>query len=137
MKKREVVTAFIEHGGKVLVLKRSQEVRTYKGRWAGVSGSVEKSPSEQALQEISEETGLGREDIRLVRQGEPLEFADEEKGINWVVHPYLFHANEPDRIRLDWEHVEMQWIYPGEMEQLDTVPGLAQTLAQVWGPVEH
>jgi len=132
MKKREVVTAFIEHSGRVLVLRRSHEVRTYQGRWAGVSGSVEKSPDEQVMQEITEETGLGCSDISLVRRGEPLEVVDEGKDITWVVHTYLFHAQKPELIRLDWEHVEMRWIDPGEMDQLDTVPGLKQALARVW-----
>ena len=132
MKRREVVTVFMEHGGRVLVLKRSSKVRTYKGCWAGVSGSVEKTPDEQALNEISEETGIGPEDSRLVRKGQPLEVVDEEKGITWVVHPYLFHLDEPYRVRLNWEHVDMRWIDPGEMELLDTVPGLAQALAHVW-----
>ncbi len=130
--KRKVVTAFIEHGGKVLLLRRSHRVRTYQGRWAGVSGSVEKSPDEQVMQEIYEETGLGHGDISLVRRGEPLEVVDEGKDITWVVHPYLFHIDEPELICLDWEHVEMRWIDPEEMDQLDTVPGLKQTLARVW-----
>ncbi len=133
MKRREVITVFIEHGGKVLILRRSHRVSTYQGRWAGISGSIEKSPDEQALSEMREEAGLGPDDVRLIRKGEPLEVADEEKGILWVVYPYLFHVVQPDKIRLDWEHVEMRWIKPEEMEQMETVPGLIQTLARVWG----
>ena len=60
MDERHVVTAFLTRGNQVLLLRRTDRVSTYKGRWAGVSGSVEagSTPIEQAIQEIEEETGL-------------------------------------------------------------------------------
>ena len=57
-------TCVLQHEDRVLLLPRSQEVRTHQGKWAGVSGSIEAaSPLDQAVQEIREETGL--EDGRL------------------------------------------------------------------------
>ena len=41
MEERHVVTCFLEHGGEIPLLRRSQRVGTYKGRWAGVSGYIE------------------------------------------------------------------------------------------------
>jgi ADP-ribose pyrophosphatase YjhB (NUDIX family) len=38
---QDVVTVFLTHRSKILVLKRSREVGTYKGHWAGVSGYLE------------------------------------------------------------------------------------------------
>ena len=130
---RKVVTSFLEHEGKILVLRRSQKVGTYRGRWAGVSGYIEEGvdPLEQALREIEEETGLSRGDVELVRRGEPLEIADEELGRRWIVHPFRFWVRDPRKIKIDWEHVELRWISPEELRNLETVPALPETWERV------
>ena len=80
MEERHVVTCFLEHGGEIPLLRRSQRVGTYKGRWAGVSGYIEEgnTPYAQAMEEIREETGLSEQDVQLVKEGQPLEVVDEE-----------------------------------------------------------
>jgi 8-oxo-dGTP pyrophosphatase MutT (NUDIX family) len=130
----DVVTVFLSSGGKVLVLKRSSKVRTYKGHWAGVSGYLEsEDPLKQAYEEMFEELGLGKEDVSLVKKGEPLEVFDPTRVRAWRVHPFLFVVHKPDKIRLDWENVEMRWILPEEILQLQTVPALKETLDRVIG----
>lgn len=129
---RHVVTCFLESEGKILLLRRSQRVGTYRGRWAGVSGYVETTPDEQALTEIREETSLGPEDVDLVSRGDVLQVEDGELGVRWVVHPYLFHVSFPERIAIDWEHVETRWVFPGEIAGYETVPGLKETLERVY-----
>ena len=125
---RKVVTAFLERDGKILLVQRSQAVRTHQGLWAGISGYLEHAPLEQALIEIQEETRLNKEDVALRRQGQPVDVPDPEHAIRWVVHPFLFHVKRPDAIRLDWENVEMRWILPAEIDDYTTVPGLKQAL---------
>jgi 8-oxo-dGTP pyrophosphatase MutT (NUDIX family) len=128
-----VVTCFLEHKGRILILRRSQQVETYRGRWAGVSGVIEAaSPLEQALREISEETGLGPRDVELLREGEPLEVEDRDGGVVWLVHPFLFRVKDPSRIRLDWEHTEHRWVEPKELAHLDTVPRLKDAWERLW-----
>lgn len=128
----DVVTAFLMHDGRVLVLQRSDRVSTYSGRWAGVSGYLEGAALEQAYTEIAEETGLGRKDVALEREGPPLDVTDRDLGRVWRVHPFLFKVRDASRIRLDHEHVQRRWVWPGEIEQLDTVPGLADALLRVY-----
>ena len=125
---RHVVTAFLEHEGKILLVRRSQAVRTHQGLWAGISGYLEHGPLEQAVIEIQEETGLDGPDVELRQEGHPVDVADPEHNIRWIVHPFLFHVNRPDAIRLDWENVEMRWILPTEIDDYATVPGLKQAL---------
>ncbi len=132
LEEKKVVTCFLESDGEILILRRSQQVGSYRGRWAGVSGYVEAAPDEQALVEIEEETGLSREDVELVRKGEPLTTADEELDVRWIVHPYLFRIRDRDKIRIDWEHKEAKWIKPQEIINYETVPRLRETLARVW-----
>ena len=52
---KHVVTCFLECQGSILLLKRSQQVGSFKGRWAGVSGYVEGSVDAQSLIEIEED----------------------------------------------------------------------------------
>ena len=129
MRKINVVTAFLEHDGKILILKRSYKVRTMKRKWAGISGYIEENETalERALKEIQEEVGLKKEDVKLVRTAEPLQVPDTERDILWIVHPHLFktlHTN----IRLDWEHDQYKWIDPEDIANYDTVLMLRETL---------
>jgi len=55
---KRVVTCFLESDGEILILRRSRQVGSYQGKWAGVSGFIETTADEQALVEIEEETGL-------------------------------------------------------------------------------
>ena len=132
---REVhgVTGFIESGGKILIVQRSNRVSTYPGKWAGISGSLDKGKTadEQAWLEIAEETGLSGDDIRLVKKGEPLVFNDDDIGVRKVVYPYLFHIEDREKIRLDWEHIRSEWIDPADIGSYDTMPMLKESLERV------
>jgi len=136
MRKAKVVTCFLlrrSGGDEILLLRRSQQVGTYRGRWAGVSGYVEETdPLAQAYREIEEETGLARENVQLLRTGEPLEVTDAEAGRRWIVHPFLFEVREPAGIRTDWEHIETCWIRPKDIFRYETVPQLAEALMRVY-----
>jgi ADP-ribose pyrophosphatase YjhB (NUDIX family) len=121
-------------GDSILLVQRSQRVRTYKGAWAAVSGYLEPgvTPLEQAYTEIREETALERDDVRLLKAGSPVEVRDAGEGLHWVVHPFLFAVERPERIRTDWEAAGSQWTSPDAVAQLRTVPKLAEALAAVY-----
>ncbi len=129
---KHVVTCFLESDGEILLLRRSQKVGSYQGRWAGVSGYVETTPDEQALTEIKEETNLQPEDLQLLKKGEVMTVEDEELGVRWLVHPYLFHINDRSKIRTDWEHLESRWISPKDIVDFTTVPRLKEALDSVY-----
>ena len=131
LEERNVVTCFLKSGSEILILRRSQQVGTYQGRWAGVSGYIEATADEQALVEIGEEASLDREEIELIRKGEPLIIEDDKLRVRWVVHPYLFSIKDRNRIKIDWEHKEARWIKPEEIDNYQTVPMLKETLARV------
>lgn len=128
---KRVVTCFLESEGEILILRRSEAVGSYRGRWAGVSGYIESTADEQALTEIEEETNLGRQDVTLVKKGEPMTTEDEGLGVRWVIHPYLFRIKDRDKIKIDWEHKETKWIKPGDIERYPTVPKLKEALSRV------
>jgi 8-oxo-dGTP pyrophosphatase MutT (NUDIX family) len=123
-----VVTCFLMRRGRLLILRRSEKVGTYRCLWAGVSGYIEKGerPVDTAFKEVREETNLAAPGIVLVREGPALPIAFT----NFVVHPFLFEVKR-GRIRLDWEHSERRWIRPSELWRFGTVPGLAAALRSV------
>jgi 8-oxo-dGTP pyrophosphatase MutT (NUDIX family) len=125
----------LQHDGKILVLRRSERVSTYRGRWAGVSGSIDGglTPEQQARLEIREETTLTDDDVELVATGAPLAVDDAAEGRHWLVHPFRFSVLHPEKITIDWEHVESRWIAPEELSRLETVPRLAEAWARVAG----
>jgi 8-oxo-dGTP pyrophosphatase MutT (NUDIX family) len=127
-KEVDVVTCFLRFKGKILILKRSDLVRTSKGRWAGVAGYVEKGekPEDTARKEIGEETGI--RNARLVRKGEP--FSVKSETTTFRVHPFLFEV-DTDEVTIDWEHTEFRWIEPEDIEKYDTVPKLPNSLRSV------
>ena len=126
MDERHVVTAFLTLDEQILLLRRSDHVSTYKGRWAGVSGSVESglTPIEQAIQEIEEVTSLSNADAIPILAGQSLDFVDDPLNRRWVVHPFRFRVSDEAKIRLDWEHTEAVWTEPSQIERLPTVPRL-------------
>jgi len=126
-----VVTCFLESDGRVLLLRRSDRVGTYRGKWSAVSGYLEGDPEKQAFTEIKEETGLHGRELLLAGKGGVLTIDDTAIGIRWLVHPFLFHVADPRRVRTDWENIEALWVLPAEIGQYDTVPGLRQAMGQV------
>jgi hypothetical protein len=81
LKEKQVVTCFLESGGEILILRRSEQVGSYQGRWAGVSGYIETNADEQALVEIEEGTSLCWKDLKLIKRGKPLPIKDERLGV--------------------------------------------------------
>jgi 8-oxo-dGTP diphosphatase len=113
---------------RLLIVRRSQHVGSYNARWAGISGFLETgvTPDEQAYTEIREETGLQREQVRLLKRGVVVEHEDAFIGRHWYIHPFLFEVLTPHAIALDWEATELRWIAPSELQDFETVPKLAE-----------
>ena len=123
-----MVTAFLRHHHRILIVRRSNKVGTYHGRWSAISGYLETIPLEQALTEIREETGLTQAEIQLVQAGDIIEADDHSLGIHWIIHPFLFDVEDPDHIQLDWENIAYRWVEPMELKSYTTVPSLEKAL---------
>ena len=113
---------------RMLLVQRSERVGSYNARWAGISGFVEPkiTPDEQAYTEIQEETGLQRDQVRMLRRGAVVEHIDAEIGRHFFIHPFLFDVRTPDAVKTDWEAVQMRWIELSELANYTTVPKLQE-----------
>jgi len=124
MEEVPVVTVFLRHRGEVLLFRRSENVGSYAGRWGTVTGHLDAdSPTEAALDEINEETGLTERDVSLVRKGPSFEVVDDDRGTRWIIHPFLFDAATRS-VTPNWETDEAEWAAPTVLLRRDTVPEL-------------
>jgi 8-oxo-dGTP pyrophosphatase MutT (NUDIX family) len=132
---RVVTCLLINDEGKLLILKRSDKVRTYKGMWGGIAGYVEEgeNPYETAIKEIREEVGIKEDEISLIKKFDPIEITDHYEGVkyNWFIHPFLFKIEKKDKIQIDWEHSTYKWILPPDIERYDTVPHLKEIISKL------
>ncbi|MET4901155.1 NUDIX domain-containing protein [Paenarthrobacter sp. CC6] len=106
---RTVIAAVIEWRGKIALFRRSKGVGYDSGLWHCISGFLEPgtAPERQALEELSEETGLEAKDLLDLRPGPPLVIADST-GAPWLVHTFTAVTTRR-RLRLDWEHDSYRW----------------------------
>ena len=118
-----VISSFLLHQGKFLILKRSILVGSFQGYWSCISGYREKEeqPLETALREISEETQKTRASLTLRKSAGP--FYSEIPAVIFESYWFLFESEDKD-ISLDWEHDEFKWIKPDEIGKFKTVPWL-------------
>lgn len=125
---REVVTAILKKGDKILIVERGKRVNTFIGKWSGISGRMESTPLESVLREIEEETGIPAEHATLIREGSPI----MAEGENFVfkVYPFLFEVKE-ENIRLNWENINYRWILPKDITRYKTVPKLKEVIEEV------
>ncbi len=131
--KAPVLTCFVRFEDKILLLKRSDRVRTHKGKWNTVAGYVDepKPIREKALEELHEELGISEQNILQCKMGSPYEFFDPDEQKTWLVHPLLVELKQRPDIKLDWEHTEFKWISPNKLTTYDTVPKLDESLKRV------
>jgi len=117
----DVVTVFLRNAGEVLLLRRSEDVGSYPGRWGGVAGHAEGDADGAAREEVHEETGIDPSTLDLARRGEP--FPVEDEAFAWRVHPYLFDC--PTReVETNYEAAEHEWVPPTEILRREVVPEL-------------
>ena len=126
-----IVTSFIKDDEKVLILKRSNKVKSMKCLWAGVSGIIEKddiTPLDRAKTEIFEETGINETEIELLKSIEQIKIESAQyRNHEWNIFPFLFKAKNP-KIKLNWENSDYDWIKPNEIKNYETVPELEKIL---------
>lgn len=107
-----VVAVAVVWRGRVGLFRRSAQVSHDRGLWHCVTGYVEPdaTPSQQAIIELHEETGLGVTDLDSFDEGEVLALTDAQ-GASWTVHTYRATTTRR-RLVLNWEHDAHKWVEP-------------------------
>jgi 8-oxo-dGTP pyrophosphatase MutT (NUDIX family) len=129
----KIVTSFIRSNNKILILKRSEKVKSMKGLWAGISGIIEKDemPLERAKIEIFEEVGILENAIRLIKSTKEMRInSPQYKNHEWEIFPFLFESKKPN-VKLNWENSEFRWIEIEKLKNYETVPSLEKILVSL------
>ena len=134
MHRTKIVTSFLKNSEKILLLIRSEKVKTMKSLWAGISGIIEgdEEPLARAEIEVFEEVGIEKSNISLLKQGEIIliespQYANHQ----WEVYPFLFSTKNRE-IKLNWENSDSKWINVDDLNNFSTVPSLNKVLARLF-----
>ena len=121
-----VVVVFVEHKGKFLLMKRSDNVRTYRGKWDCVAGYLDevRPVREKVLEELREEAGITEDLIGEIKFGEVLEFDDTAVGLKWIIQPVKVSLRNQPEITIDREHTEYHWVLSEDFSKFNTTPDL-------------
>ena len=119
-----VVTSIIENKNRILILKRSERVKSFRHNWAGVSGYFEKNEDilSRALIEIYEETKINKRDLILKKI--------------LTIQPFFF-SSKTKNISLNWENSEFRWIKEDQIKNYDTVPKLTELLLDCFNLINN
>ena len=134
MHKTKIVTTFLTNSDKILLLKRSQKVKSMKNLWAGISGKIEgnEKPVHRAKIEVYEEVGIGESNIKLIKEGDVILIESPQyENHEWEVYPFLFSCDNRE-IKLNWENSESKWISMNELNDFTTVPSLDKVLTRLF-----
>jgi 8-oxo-dGTP diphosphatase len=133
---KRVVSCYIMHNGRLLIMRRSSRVGSYRGLWGVAAGHVEpedRDLEERAFTEAMEETSISRDALTIVSAGDPFFVHEPRIKVSWHVHPFLMESST-DEVRLDWEHTEFRWISPERLGGFDTVPDLEKAFLSLKRP---
>ena len=134
MHKTKIVTTFLTNSDKILLLKRSQKVKSMKNLWAGISGIIEgnEEPVKRAKIEVYEEVGIDESKIKLIKEGKIISIESPQyENHQWEVYPFLFSCNDR-QVKLNWENSDSKWINVNELKDFTTVPSLDRVLTRLF-----
>ena len=134
MHKTKIVTTFLTNSDKILLLKRSQKVKSMKNLWAGISGIIEgnEEPVKRAKIEVYEEVGIDESKIKLIKEGKIISIESPQyENHQWEVYPFLFSCDNRE-VKLNWENSDSKWISVNELNDFTTVPSLDKVLTRLF-----
>jgi len=134
-KEAPVLTCFVKFKDKILLLKRSNNVRTYKGKWNAIAGYLDdlKPFKEKIMEELREELSIDKKIIKNIKIGNIYEFHDKKIDKKWIVHTAIVELKQKPIIKLDREHTDFKWIEIKEIKKYDAVPMIEESLKSVLG----
>jgi mutator protein MutT len=136
MKHKDVVICIIKNKDKILLLKRRPDDTIYPSRWNFVTGKIEKDeePLETAFREIEEEAAISKDDLKLLKRGEPYTRVDKRISITFHSNIFLFKT-ETTEVTLDHENTDYTWIESQKLFDYYLAPGMLQAYIKLLGPL--
>ena len=127
-----VINCVLKYKNKLLLVKRSKELKFYPSCWNGISGFLDdqRSLTEKVSDELREELGILKNKIQRIRLGAIFDQEEPKYRKTWVVHPVLVEV-KIDKIKLDWEARDYKWVTFQEAKRLKLLPGFDKVLKKL------
>ena len=127
-----VINACIFNDGKLLLVQRSLEMRTYPGLWHCIGGFLDDKQSieEKVVEELNEEAGIVAERIVSMKRGEPLVREDGEYDKTWITMPVRVEVTGRD-FALNWEAHDAKWVDLADVTNYELMPGFTEVLEHI------
>lgn len=124
-----VIDCVVRYGDKILLVRRSSELRIYPNLWTGVAGFLDdaKTLRQKVEEELVEEVGVESSHVINLKPGAIFEVEEPEYNKTWIVHPVLVEI-DTDQIKLDWESQDYRWLTPIEARTYPIVPSFGKVL---------
>lgn len=125
-----VVNTVVTDGKKLLLVRRSPDMRLYPGVWNGISGFLDDQQSieEKVLEELKQELAMKPERIVNIQRGVPILQESPDYNKTWLIVPMLVTVTGRD-YKLNWEAQEAEWFTVDAAKKLDLLPGFKHVLA--------
>jgi 8-oxo-dGTP pyrophosphatase MutT (NUDIX family) len=123
----------VQYRGKILIVRRSRNMRLYPGYWNGIGGFLddEKTLEQKTKEELKEELGIRSKDIISLKFGRVFDLVEPRYKKVWLIYPVLAKIKN-DKIKLDWEAEEYRWIKLEEAKKFKLAPGFQKVLQQLF-----
>ncbi|MBD3155521.1 MAG: NUDIX domain-containing protein [Candidatus Aenigmarchaeota archaeon] len=134
MEDRNVVICIIKNKGKILLLKRRPDDKIYPDRWNFICGVIDpgETPIKTAYREIEEESGIQKNNLKLLKKGEP--YTRVDRNLSIIFHNNIFLLkSDTNQIELDHENTDYTWIDPNDIFDYYLAPGMLQAYIKLMG----
>ncbi len=117
-----VINCIVKFKDKFIIVQRNKDLHFYPGYWNGISGFLDdnKTLEQKVQEELREELGLSKDKIKKIQLGHVFDQDDPDYKKVWITHPVLVTVLT-DKIRLDWEARNYQWITLKEVKKFKTL----------------
>ena len=124
-----VINCVLRYEGKMLLVKRSSDLKLYPDFWNGISGFLDDQQSleDKVKEEIQEELGMSPDHIQEIRLGTIFHQDAPEYKKTWIVHPLLVDVTT-NKVHLDWEAKEFAWVPIQDVQKYNVLPGFDRVL---------
>lgn len=120
----EVVGCFVEHGDRIVLIKR-QDHEPQGNKWALPAGKIkekEETKEKAVIREVKEETNLELKTRDIEYLGKLYERYPD---YDYVFHLYRAETSSRENLKINpEEHKDYRWVKPGEAIEMDLIRDL-------------
>lgn len=129
-----VINVIVTYNDRVLLLKRSDKVMAYKGKWNCIGGFLDEvgSIEDKIHEELREELSILPLLVERIAYIDQIEVVDSNINRTWLIQPALVVLKEQPIITLDWEHTDYAWVARTDVSNYDTVAGLDKLIEKAF-----